>query len=148
MRIAVIGTGSVGRTLATAVAAQNHDVVVGTRDPVVTGTRDEWTHSDLRLVAYADAASGADLVINATSGDVSIAALQSVGAEALAGTVLLDVSNPLDFSAGFPPRLFIEQDQSLRVSRRPGREVVVYDERFGDGRAWPLGSRVDNVPRR
>lgn len=110
MRIAVIGTGSVGRTLAPALARLGHDVVVGTRDPRETAQREEWAGSDLRLVALADAATGADLVVNATSGQGSLPALAEVD---LDGKVLLDVSNPLDFAGGFPPTLSVKDTDSL-----------------------------------
>ena len=110
MRIAVIGTGPVGRTLAPAFRRIGHDVVVGTRDPEATARREEWAGSDLQLVAYADAATGADLVVNATSGDVTLEALAQVD---LDGKVLLDVSNPLDHSGGFPPTLSVKDTDSL-----------------------------------
>jgi predicted dinucleotide-binding enzyme len=110
MRIAVIGSGSVGRTLAPAFQRLGHDVVVGTRDPGATAQREEWAGSDVPLVAFADAADGADLVVNATGGMVSLEALSQVD---LAGKVLLDVSNPLDFSGGFPPTLSVKDTDSL-----------------------------------
>jgi len=110
MRIAVIGTGVVGRTLATAFGRIGHDVVVGTRDPEATAGREEWVDSDLRLVGLADAGAGADLVVNATTGTASLEALASVD---LDGKVLLDVSNPLDFSQGFPPTLTVQDTDSL-----------------------------------
>ena len=113
MRIAVIGTGMVGRTLAAGLARIGHDVVVGTRDPDATRARDEWHDSDLQLVRYADAGTNADLVINATNGAGSLAALQEVGAGALAGKVVLDMSNPLDTTRGFPPSLFVVNTDSL-----------------------------------
>jgi hypothetical protein len=112
MRIAVVGTGMAGRTLAPAFAALGHDVVVGTRDPGTTGARDDWT-LDLPLRGYADVADGADLIVNATNGQASLAALAAVGAAALDGKVLLDVANPLDFSAGFPPSLTVKDTDSL-----------------------------------
>lgn len=110
MRIAVIGSGVVGRTLAAAFSRLGHDVVVGTRDPGATAERDEWSGSDLRLATFADAGTGADLVVNATSGSGSLEALASVDVD---GKVLLDVSNPLDFSAGFPPTLSVKDTDSL-----------------------------------
>jgi 8-hydroxy-5-deazaflavin:NADPH oxidoreductase len=110
MRIAVIGTGSAGRQLAGGFRRIGHDVVVGTRDPEATAQRDEWAGSDLTLVAFADAATGADLVVNATGGQVSLEALGQVD---LDGKVLIDVSNPLDFSAGFPPTLTVKDTDSL-----------------------------------
>jgi 8-hydroxy-5-deazaflavin:NADPH oxidoreductase len=113
MRIAVIGTGSVGQTLAAGLVRVGHDVVVGTRDPEATRARTEWADSDLRLVQLADAGKDADVVVNATRGNGSEEALRGVGAEALAGKVILDVSNPLDMSRGFPPSLFVVNTDSL-----------------------------------
>jgi predicted dinucleotide-binding enzyme len=110
MRIAVIGTGSAGRALAAGFRRIGHDVVVGTRDPEATAQREEWSGSDLPLVPFSDAAMDADLVVNATGGLVSLEALAEVD---LDGKVLIDVSNPLDFSAGFPPRLSVVNTDSL-----------------------------------
>ena len=118
MRIAVLGTGSVGPTIAGALAALGHDVLIGTRDPKATLARTEagstggppfaaWhaEHSSVGVATYADAAAGAEIVINATNGAGSLEALNAAGAENLAGKVLIDVANPLDFSRGFPPSL-------------------------------------------
>lgn len=108
----MLGTGVAGRTLAQAFARLGHEVVVGTRDPAVTRERDDWT-LDLPLAAYGEVAEGADLVVNATNGLASLAVLRTVGAEALAGKVLLDVANALDSSQGFPPRLAVADGDSL-----------------------------------
>jgi 8-hydroxy-5-deazaflavin:NADPH oxidoreductase len=110
MKIAVIGTGSAGRALADGFRRIGHDVVVGTRDPEATAQREEWAGSDLALVPFGDASTGADLVVNATGGLVSLDALAEVDLE---GKVLIDVSNPLDFSAGFPPTLTVKDTDSL-----------------------------------
>lgn len=112
MRIAVLGTGMVGRTLAPAFERLGHDVVVGTRSPEATRERDDWA-LDLPLAPYSEVTEGADLVVNATNGNASLAALGAVGPEALAGKVLLDVANPLDYSAGFPPTLTVKDTDSL-----------------------------------
>jgi predicted dinucleotide-binding enzyme len=126
MEIAVLGTGTVGRTLAGKLAELGHGVVVGTRDPESTSARTEgdamgnppysvWQadHPAIRLAPYADAAAAAEMVVNATGGIGSLEALRLAGAENLAGKVLLDVSNPLDFSRGFPPSLFVSDTDSL-----------------------------------
>jgi predicted dinucleotide-binding enzyme len=113
MRIAVLGTGVVGRTLAAELAMAGHDVVVGTRDPEATRRREEWASSRVPLASFADAATGAAVVVNASAGAVTLEVLGQAGAERLAGTVLLDVSNPLDFSHGFPPTLFVKDTDSL-----------------------------------
>ena len=127
MRIAVIGTGMVGRTLGEGLAKVGHDVVVGTRDPARTRARDEWGATSLSLASYGQIGVGADLFINATSGDASLEALQAVGDEALAGKVLIDVSNALDRSSGFPPTLFVCNTDSLaeQVQRAFPRTKVV-----------------------
>ena len=63
--------------------------------------------------AYAEAAADAELVFNCTAGTASLEALEAAGPENLAGKVLVDVSNPLDFSKGMPPSLFTKSDDSL-----------------------------------
>ncbi len=118
MKIAVLGTGTVGPTIAAALSALGHDVVIGTRDPQATLARTEpgatggapfaeWhaAHGEIEVGTFADAAAGADVVVNATNGAGSLAALTAAGAENLAGKVLMDIANPLDFSHGFPPSL-------------------------------------------
>ena len=66
-------------------------------------------------------------MVNATSGDVSLLALEAAGADNLRGKVLIDVSNPLDFSAGFPPTLFVKDTDSLgeRIQRAFPEAMVV-----------------------
>jgi predicted dinucleotide-binding enzyme len=123
MRIAVLGTGTVGRQLAKDFAERGHSVTVGTRDPAATRSRDigdgmligEWldAHPEITLTALPGAAADADLVVNATMGAASLEALTALGAGALDGRVVLDVSNPLDFSAGFPPTLSVKDTDSL-----------------------------------
>lgn len=124
MKVAVLGTGMVGQAIAGRLAELGHDVTVGTRDVEVSLARVDpeggpafgsWaaTHPEVGVAPLEQAASGAELVVNATSGQVSIDALRRVGVAALAGTVLMDLSNPLDFSQGFPPTLFVKDTDSL-----------------------------------
>jgi predicted dinucleotide-binding enzyme len=126
MKIAVLGTGSAGQTLAGRLADLGHEVTVGTRDVAATMARTDpdnrgnppypgWaaTRPDVRLATFAAAAEDAELVVNATSGGVSLAALQAAGADNLADKILLDVANPLDFSRGFPPSLSVKDTDSL-----------------------------------
>src|SRR6195952_6026719 len=113
MRIAIIGTGIVGRTLALGLQRVGHDVVVGTRDPDETARREEWAGLEVPLRPLGTVAADADLVVNATNGLASVAALGEVGPDPLAGKVILDVANPLDFSQGFPPTLSVKDTDSL-----------------------------------
>jgi 8-hydroxy-5-deazaflavin:NADPH oxidoreductase len=126
MRIAVLGTGVVGQTVAGRLAELGHQVTVGTRDVEATRARTEpdgqgnppfsaWAteNPEVALASLADAAAGAELVVNATSGGASLAALTAAGSANLAGKPLLDVANPLDFSQGFPPSLSVKDTDSL-----------------------------------
>jgi predicted dinucleotide-binding enzyme len=99
-RVAVLGTGPVGRALAGRLSEVGHDVVLGSR----TAKDDART--------FADAAAHGEVVVNATGGNVSIDALTMAGADNLAGKPLLDVSNALDHSVGFPPLVGASQTGS------------------------------------
>ena len=110
MQIAILGTGAVGRALGRAFSGAGHEVVIGTRDPERTRQREEWVGIDLPLAAYEDL--DGDVFINATNGRASLPALEAVG-NALDGKVVIDTSNALDFSQGFPPSLFISNTDSL-----------------------------------
>jgi 8-hydroxy-5-deazaflavin:NADPH oxidoreductase len=126
MEIAVIGTGIVGRSVAGAFADRGNQVTVGTRVPEVTMARTDpdffgnppyaiWAadHPSVRLATFADAAAGATVVVNATEGAASLAALGETGDTNLAGKVIIDISNALDFSEGYPPSLFVVNTDSL-----------------------------------
>jgi len=126
VNIAVLGTGMVGRAHAARLAELGHNVTVGTRDPRATLARTdadqmgnpsyaEWAadHPGIQLATFAAAAAGAEVVVNATNGASSLDVLALAGADNLAGKVLLDVANPLDFSAGLPPTLFVKDTDSL-----------------------------------
>jgi len=126
MRFAILGTGMVGQALAGRLDELGHDVAVGTRDPEATRTRTEpdqmgnpgpgrWfaAHPSITLATFGDAPASAELVVNATNGGVSLQALEAAGRENLAGKVLIDIANPLDFSRGMPPTLFVKDTDSL-----------------------------------
>jgi len=115
MKIAVLGTGTVGTTISGRLAQFGHEVAIGTRDPQVTLRKEEFagwaaTH-EVSVARFAEATVGAELVVNATSGEVTLSVLAMAGD--LAGKVLLDISNGLDFSGGFPPLITFPQDDSM-----------------------------------
>ncbi len=126
MKISVLGTGMVGQTIAPRLIELGHKVIMGTRNPEETKGRTNpnqmtgvsfahWykDHPDIKLVTLPQVAQGADLVINATSGTATLEVLKQVGKENLAGKVLLDIANPLDFSKGMPPTLSVCNTDSL-----------------------------------
>jgi predicted dinucleotide-binding enzyme len=140
MRFGILGTGVVGKTIAAHLTALGHDVMVGTRDPHETLSRTEpdqygnppfsdWQqeHPEVKLGTFGEAAAHGEMGVNATSGAVSLKALELAGQENLNGKVLIDISNPLDFSKGMPPTLSVVNTDSLgeQIQRRfPEAKVV------------------------
>lgn len=140
MKIGILGTGVVGTTIAGKLASLGHDVVIGTRDPKETAARKEkgqfgnpsfaeWQAANpkVRLGTFAEAAKHAELAINALGGMAALSALDRAGVENFAGKVMIDISNPLDFSMGFPPSLSVSNTDSLgeQVQKKlPGAKVV------------------------
>ena len=133
MKIGIFGTGIVGQTLAGALVAKGHDVMIGTRDPKTTMEREsasgatrtpfrDWhsSHSSVKLGTFTEAARFGDVLINATSGSGAVPAVEGAGAEALGDKILLDLSNPLDFSKGFPPTLTVHNTDSLAEQQQRG----------------------------
>lgn len=91
----------------------------------------EWfgSHEDVLLGTFQESASFGELVINATNGENSLNALDLAGEENLQGKIILDVSNPLDFSKGMPPSLLdgLNNTNSLAEEIQkefPGARVV------------------------
>jgi 8-hydroxy-5-deazaflavin:NADPH oxidoreductase len=118
MELAVLGTGSAGRAIAARLAELGHEVSIGTRDPDATEARAdyaEWAgdHPQVQLSTYAAAAAAAEVVLHVTNGATALDVLALSGADNLDGKVLIDVSNPLDFSQGMPPTLFVKDTDSL-----------------------------------
>ena len=114
MRFAVLGTGMVGEGLATKLVSLGHEVKLGSRVESAAKAAawaaqagDRASHG-----SYTQAAAFGDVAINALQGAATLPVMADLKAE-LAGKLLIDVANPLDFSKGFPPTLFISNDRSL-----------------------------------
>lgn len=127
MKIGILGSGTVARTIGGALVGGGHDVMLGTRD---AAKLQEWlasTGGKARAGSFAEAAAHGDAVINATAGRGSLEALRGAGAEHLDGKILIDLANPLDFSRGMPPSLSVVNTDSLgeQIQRAfPGAKVV------------------------
>jgi predicted dinucleotide-binding enzyme len=109
----VLGTGVVGQTFAAKLAALGHEVRMGTRDVAAARARTEpgqagaealgpWldAHPEVLLATFADAVAGSEILINATSGSVSVDVLHAANLDGFEGKILIDLGNPLDFSSG------------------------------------------------
>ena len=104
MKVGVLGTGSVGTAIGTRLIELGHEVRMGSRqagnEKAVTWAEslgDRASSGD-----FADAASFGQVVFNCTAGEGSANAVTSAK-DGLAGKMLIDVANVLDFSDGPPP---------------------------------------------
>lgn len=115
MRIAILGTGMVGETIANKLVSLGHEVRMGSRsagnEKAVAWVRKAGPKASEGT--FADAAAFGEVLFNATLGLGSLDALKAAGRENLKGKVLIDISNPLDFSKGMPPSLFVASNDSL-----------------------------------
>jgi predicted dinucleotide-binding enzyme len=142
MKIAVIGTGTVGQTFASKLISLGHAVMMGTRDVAVklAGTGkdmygnppfSEWhaANKSVQLGTFAEAAAFGEIILNVTQGGNSINALKLAGAKNLDDKILVDIANPLDFSKGMPPVLLPELSNTNSLGEEiqktfPGVKVV------------------------
>src|SRR4051812_21853936 len=111
VRVGVLGSGDVGRVLAAGFAGLGHEVTIGSRDPEKLR---EWASSTSRISTgtFADAARFGDILVLATLGVGTADAIQLAGIDAFDGKVVIDATNPLDFSKG-APALYVGTTDSL-----------------------------------
>src|SRR6266496_6524274 len=97
MKIGVLGSGMVAQGLSARLADLGHEVVIGTR--AIDKLRG-WKSSNQKVLigSFAETAAHGEMVFNATDGTESLNALTMAGEANLAGKILVDVANPLDFT--------------------------------------------------
>ena len=124
MKIAVLGTGMVGRTIAAKLTTLGHDVALGTRDrdaslaripPQGQTSLADWlaSHEAITLTDLASAAAHGEWVIFALNGKGTFEGLTAAGADAIGDKIVVDISNPLEFARDMPPSLFVSNTDSL-----------------------------------
>ncbi|MEZ4404360.1 MAG: NAD(P)-binding domain-containing protein [Kofleriaceae bacterium] len=98
MKIAVLGSGTVGEVLADGFLTHGHAVTRGSRDPAKLAA---WaSKAGARAATFADAVTDAEVVVLAVKGSAAVEAVQLAGVDALAGKVVIDATNPI---ADAPP---------------------------------------------
>jgi predicted dinucleotide-binding enzyme len=129
MKIAILGTGMVGNAIGTKLVQLGHEVMMGSRSANSDAGK-EWLKSvggKAKIGTFSEAAEFGEFVFDCTNGANSIAALRQAGAANLNGKILVQVSNPLDFSKGMPPSLTVCNTDSLAEQAQrelPGAKVV------------------------
>lgn len=121
MNIGVLGTGIVGETIATALTEKGHNVRIGSRSANnekaatwVKRSNDHATQGD-----FNDAAAFGEIVFLCLNGAHALDAVRSIDEDSINGKIVIDVTNPLDFSKGMPPRLL----EGLSNSNSLGEEI-------------------------
>ena len=131
MRVGIIGSGDVGRILAAGFASKGNDVMLGARDPKATlaNTKPgpygqpsfaDWAKANpkVKVASMADAAKHGDILVFAVHGANVEDAVKAAGAQNMAGKLVLDTTNPLDFGpkgAHLPPNI---KDSCLQTAQR------------------------------
>jgi predicted dinucleotide-binding enzyme len=113
MKIAILGTGSVGQAFAERLTGLGHEVMMGTRnvlDKKQDGKFPDYLskNPNVQLATFVETASFGSIVLNVLKGSNTLEALENIGKEILSNKTLIDISNPLDFSKGMPPSLIPE----------------------------------------
>jgi predicted dinucleotide-binding enzyme len=114
MKIGVLGSGDVGKVLASGFLRHGHETMVGTRDPAKLA---EWSAGNPggRVGTFSEAAAFGEVVVLAVKGSVAAEALRAAGVANLSGKTVIDATNPI---ADQPPangvlKFFTTLDESL-----------------------------------
>jgi 8-hydroxy-5-deazaflavin:NADPH oxidoreductase len=130
MKIAVLGTGMVGDAIGSKLIEIGHTVMMGSRsanNEKASAFVAKHPVGKASAGTFADSAAFGEIIFNCAKGMESLNILKSAGEKNLAGKILIDVSNPLDFSKGMPPSLAICNTDSMaeEIQRAfPGVKVV------------------------
>lgn len=126
-RIGVLGSGDVGRALASGFARHGWDVKLGTRSPGKLEAWLETTEGTVSVGSFAEAADHGGVLVLAVLGEAAEDVVDLAGPEAFDGKLVLDTTNPLDFSQGMPPHLLDLDGWSLAEilqAKLPGARIV------------------------
>jgi len=129
MKVGILGSGDVGQALGRGFASRGHDVMIGSRTPDSDKLK-AWVSKagkGASTGSFADAASHGSVLVLATLGTAAEEVIDLAGPSRFRGKLLIDATNPLDFSKGMPPGLFVGTTDSLgeRIQRKlPEAKVV------------------------
>jgi len=126
-RVGILGSGDVGQQLGRAFGAHGYNVKLGTRETKKVAAWLAEAPKSRTAGSFAEAAAFGDPVVLATHGQATETVLDLAGPAAFAGKLVLDATNPLDFSHGMPPGLSFGMTDSLgeRVQRKLAGALVV-----------------------
>jgi 8-hydroxy-5-deazaflavin:NADPH oxidoreductase len=110
MKIGILGTGTVGEALATALVNKGHNVMMGSRMASNEKIQDWIKRTGKGALAgtFQDAAGFGDLLFICLNGEFAADVVRELDPERVAGKIVIDITNPLDFTQGNPPRILEE----------------------------------------
>lgn len=114
MKVGILGSGDVGRALGKGFAVKGHEVMLGSRTPdsdSITSWLEE-TGKGVKAGTFDDTASFGNVLVLAVAWSGCENAIHLAGPENFAGKTVLDVTNPLIFEEGKPPRLALGHTDS------------------------------------
>jgi len=112
VKVGVIGSGDVGKALARGFLMLGHEVKIGSRDPEKLADFVASAGERASSGTFEEVAKFGDLVVLATLGGAAESAINMAGKSNFDGKVVIDATNPLDFSTG-APRLSVGFNDSL-----------------------------------
>jgi len=129
IRIGILGSGEVGRTLGRGFAAHGYSVKIGSRTPDNEKLKDwrKQVQGDASTGTFAETAAFGDILVFSALGSAIDDVISLAGPRNFSGKLLIDTTNPLDFSKGRPPGLFTGLNDSLgeRIQQKlPSARVV------------------------
>jgi predicted dinucleotide-binding enzyme len=134
MKIALLGTGGVAQAFAIRLIGLGHSVVMGTRNVTEKKANEKFSeflinNPKLELMTFYDASTFGEMIINVSKGANTMEVVENAGEHNLHNKILIDISNPLDFSNGMPPSLIPEYSNTNSLGeaiqkRFPNTQVV------------------------
>jgi NADPH-dependent F420 reductase len=112
MKVGIIGTGDVGKALARGFVSRGHDVMIGSREAEKGQAIAEEIGDGASGGSFADAAAFGEVGVGATAWSGTDNALRQAGPDNLAGKVVIDATNPLQFTGDGPPGLALGHTDS------------------------------------
>lgn len=113
MKIGIIGSGSVAQVLGSGFLSKGHQVMLGTRDPSKLAAWLTEAGDGASVGTFAEAADFGEIVVLSVPGTALESAIAAAGMENFDGKTVIDITNPMDFSQGAPPRFTATVGNSL-----------------------------------